>query len=144
LTVHLVKLAVGVESAEHLRALQADRRTEREGGPAVAGFTRRRPRRDGELLDGGSLYWVIRGAVRARQRLLGLEDAVDAEGAPFCRLLLDPALVAVAAEPKKAFQGWRYLAPEQAPPDIDEAAGAPGDDGLPPHLVRELRDLGLL
>jgi hypothetical protein len=146
LAVHLVKLAVGVDSVDHLRKLQGARRTDRDGRSAVAGFTRRRPRREAELLDGGSLYWVIKGAIRARQRLLALEDAVDEAGEPYCRLLLDPDLAATEAVPKTPFQGWRYLSPEQAPADRPgEPGGADGDDdALPPLLARALREIGLI
>lgn len=144
MTVHLLKLAVGVDSLDHLRRLQAGRRLVRQGRAVVAGFTRRRPRREAELLDGGAIYWVIAGAIRARQALVGFEDAVDAEGRPFCRLLLDPEPAAVRPVAKKAFQGWRYLAPEQAPDDIDDTGGSDGDDALPPDMARELREIGLI
>ncbi|HEY0834683.1 MAG TPA: DUF1489 domain-containing protein [Azospirillum sp.] len=134
---HLIKLAVGVDDVEHLRTIQARRA---EGGtvPLTTGFV---PKRAAEILDGGSLYWVVRGSVRARQRVLAVDGAVDAEGKKHCRLTLGAELVPVLATPHRPFQGWRYLAPKDAPPDAD-AAGA-GDE-LPPHLLAELRALGLL
>ena len=144
MTVHLLKLAVGVESLVHLRDVQKDRRGERNGCPIVAGFTRRRPRREAELVNGGSIYWVIKGAICARQRIVGLEEAVDRQGDSFCRLLLDPDLAATVPIPKRAFQGWRYLAPEDAPSDLDGDAAAEAVDALPPDMARELRDLGLI
>ncbi|HYD32067.1 MAG TPA: DUF1489 domain-containing protein [Azospirillaceae bacterium] len=143
---HLIKLAVGVDDVEHLQTIQA-RRAESgpNGGPnggTVPLFTGFVPKRAAEILEGGSLYWVIRGSVRARQRVLAVDTAVDAEGKKRCRLTLDVAIVPVLATPHRPFQGWRYLEPKDAPPDAADAAGM-GDE-LPPHLVAELRALGLL
>ena len=73
------------------------------------------PKRADELLDGGSLYWVIRGEVLCRQRLLGVEPFVDREGIGRCRLQLEPKLTLVQPRPWRAFQGWRYLAAEGCP-----------------------------
>lgn len=141
---HLVKLAVGVESFDHLRVLQAARQSERGGCEVVCGSTRRKPRRAAEVLDGGSIYWVIKGAIRARQRIVGLEEAVDGAGKPFCQLLLDPGLAATVSLPKRAFQGWRYLLPEATPADLGDDPAAEGTDALPMALQRELRTLGLI
>ena len=111
------------------------------GRPAVAGWTRRKPRRPDEVLDGGSIYWVIKGSVRCRQRVLDFQDAVDADGKPFCRLVFDPELVPVFPVARKPFQGWRYLEPSLAPGDL--TGGDPLTGELPPHLLAELRALGL-
>jgi len=142
MTVHLIKMAVGVTDLDHLRDFQQGRRFDAGGRPAVTGFTRRKPRRPDEVLDGGSIYWVIKGSVRCRQRILDLEDAVDGDGKPFCRLVLDPELVPVLPTARKPFQGWRYLEPAAAPADLGGAEPAPGE--LPPHLLAELRALGLV
>jgi hypothetical protein len=99
-----------------------------------------RPSRDKEVLDGGSLYWVIKGQISARQRLVDLEDFVDSAGVRRCALNLDDDIVAVAPRPCRAFQGWRYLKPEDAPPDLLAGAGA----DMPEELRRELSALGLL
>ena len=146
MTVHLLKLAVGVDDLDHLRTLQAGRPGIRAGRRLVSGFTRRKPRRVVELLDGGSIYWVIKGKIAARQQLLGFEDDIDQDGVPYCRLLLDPVLVATCMLPRRAFQGWRYLAPVDAPPDAgaESRVGTDNDDALPPHMARDLRDIGLL
>ena len=100
------------------------------------------PTRKEELLDGGSLYWVIRGEIACRQRLLDVRPFVDKEGVGRCHLVLEPKLVLVAPRPFRAFQGWRYLAPKDAPRDLDRAA--PGARNMPEALRRELRELGLL
>lgn len=139
MTLHLLKLSVGTEDVDSLERWQAERR--RRQGRVWHG-TRMRPTRRDAVLDGGSIYWVIRGLIQCRQRLLDLEDAVDEAGRPFVRLLLDPALVRVEPRPQRPFQGWRYLPVERAPRDLG-TAGSDGD-ALPPALWAELRDLGLL
>jgi len=138
---HLTKLAVGIRDAGHLRAVQA-RRAEAE--PPLCHRTRNCPRRAGEIVAGGSIYWVIAGAMLVRQRVLAIERDRWPDGSACAALILDPALVAVAARVTKPFQGWRYLACEAAPPDLAAAAAAAGEEQLPPALRQELRALGLL
>ena len=143
MTLHLIKLCVGCDSIEDLagwiehRSAEA-RRAGRE--PVHAHVTRMVPRRMAELLDGGSLYWVIKGSVQARQRLLDVQVFTDGEGIQRCRLVLDPALVATEWQPKRPFQGWRYYDPKDVPPDRD---GREAGD-LPPALKAELASLGLM
>ena len=136
---HLIKLSVGTESVESLRRWQA-RRLRLSG--RVFHQTRMMPRRADELVGGGSIYWVIKGFVQARQRLLGIEPQADADGRRSTLLVLEPELVRVVPTPHRAFQGWRYLNPEEAPPDLGEAAGDLPD--MPPEMIAELRALGLL
>ena len=93
-----------------------------------------------ELLDGGSLYWVIKGSVQVRQRLVDVRPFVDDDGIARCRLVLEPKLVPTEWQPKRPFQGWRYLEPKDAPTDLGEGGGA---DDLPPALRAELAELGL-
>jgi hypothetical protein len=94
------------------------------------------------LLPDGSLYWVVKGVVRCRQRLLGFETVADDDGDSYCRFYVEPALVETRPRPLRPFQGWRYLKPQDAPPDL--ASGDATGDALPDHLMAELRDLGLL
>jgi hypothetical protein len=136
---HLIKLAVGIDDLEHLRRIQKLRRRERG---RFCFFTRNHPRRAAEILDGGSIYWVIKGWVLARQRIIAIDAAVDAEGRPCCAIGYDPTVVPVEWQPRRAFQGWRYLPPADAPPD--RRKGAARDDELPPEMARALRDLGLI
>lgn len=138
---NLIKLAVGIESPEHLALVQKRRLEDPERGGRLFHTTRNTPRRAAELLRGGSIYWVIKARMRVRQGLLAVETDADGEGRRFCRLVLDPRLVAVEAWRCRAFQGWRYLLPENSPPDlgIDQVETA-----LPGALAEELRDLGLL
>lgn len=141
MTLHLIKLAVGVRDVEHLAAVQAPRSVERTGGGrAVPVHTRQTPKRAADLLPGGSLYWVIRGSVAARQSLLDLESGTDSDGDPFCRIWVSADIIPTCPLSHRPFQGWRYLAPEAAPADL--TSGADGD--FPADLAAELRDLGLL
>jgi hypothetical protein len=141
---NLVKLAVGIGSPEHLAWVQKRRlieACEAGRGGRLLHVTRNTPRRSAELLAGGSIYWVIKGRIRVRQRLLDIETDTDSEGRRLCRLVLDPLLVGVEARRCRAFQGWRYLAPDDSPPDHgdDDSGGT-----LPGALATELRELGLL
>lgn len=144
MALHLIKLCVGCESVEDLEdwiALKLDEK-QRAGLPAENFHTTRMvPRRGAELLDGGSLYWVIKGGVQCRQRLVDIRPFTDAEGIGRCRLILDPAIVRTAWQPRRPFQGWRYLDENDAPRDLVDG-GAPGE--MSPELQRELAELGLL
>jgi hypothetical protein len=139
---HLIKLCVGVDSVKDLEDWIKTRMKARKTRKDHIHTTRMVPKRAEELLDGGSLYWVIRGSVMCRQQLIGVRPFVDKDGIGRCRLMLKPKVVLVAPRPYRAFQGWRYLLPKDAPPDLDRAA--PGAADMPEPLRRELRDLGLL
>lgn len=142
-SVHLIKVAVGVEYVAHLAALQQARLEANDAaglGPYPRHITRHRPKRVAELLDNGSLYWVIKGAIRARQRIHAFEEIVDADGVSRCAIVLDPNLYATHPKMHRAFQGWRYLDPAKAP--ADSATGEAAD--MPDELARALDDLGLL
>ncbi len=136
--VHMMKLCVGADRPEDLEEWQQERFG---AGPAIH-VTRMRPKRAEELLAGGSLYWVFRGVMLARQRLLGLEERLGEDGITRCALVLDPRLVRVVAVPRRPFQGWRYLSAADAPPALPP--GRDSEDPLPPGLVRELAEMGLL
>ena len=145
MTVHLIKLAVGVESVDHLAALQSGRLAEartQAREPVLRHITRSRPRRAGEVVDGGSLYWVIKRVIQVRQRIVDVQSAAKADGRPACALVLDPDLVRIRPRAHRPFQGWRYLRPEDAPPDGHTGSG--GVDALPSEMAEELRRLGLL
>jgi len=102
------------------------------------------PKRRDEILDGGSIFWVIGGFVQVRQRLLDIiEDRWD-DGTPCAGLVLDPVLVPVEARPVKAFQGWRYLDAASAPPDVAAMRQAAGAQAMPEAMLRELRALCLI
>jgi hypothetical protein len=145
MTVHLIKLAVGIDSVSHLSERQRQRLSDARAAGDVGQLrhlTRSTPRRSAEVLDGGSIYWVIKGAVRARQRIIELDTAINHQGLPRCALIFDPELVPVRARPMRAFQGWRYLEAADAPPDA--LGGLDQTDELPSEMAEELRSLGLL
>lgn len=149
MTLHLVKLCVGADSIEDLAQWQAGRaRAQKAAGvktPRIWHTTYQRPKREAELLDGGSLYWVIKGVVLVRQRLIGFDEGHKEDGSPCCLLLLDPKLVPVRPVPRRAFQGWRYLTSDDAPLDLGKGGGrCDGIAEMPAALRKELASLGLL
>jgi len=140
---HLIKLSVGTESLADLRDGQAARLAAlcAAGKRAeLVHVTRQTPKRAAAVLDGGSIYWVVKGFIVARQKMLALR-ALEIDGIAHCGLVYDAELVAVRSRPRRAFQGWRYLKPEDAPEDIPAGGG---HEDLPEHMRQELRALGLL
>lgn len=138
MALHLVKLCVGVSEVQELADWQALRLKQNR---RLFHVTRMVPRRRDEILDGGSLYWVIRAMITVRQRIIDIEPFTDKEGINRCRLVFDPELVLVRPVPRRAFQGWRYFLAEDAPPDLgrhDEARD------IPAKMRRDLAELGLL
>ncbi|HBH41256.1 MAG TPA: DUF1489 domain-containing protein [Rhizobiales bacterium] len=145
MTVHLIKLCVGVDTVKELADWQAERlkRLKRTGKtPELCHRTLQAPRRRVEVLDGGSLYWVIKGFVLVRQRVLDLRPDVKEDGTVCCGIVLDAKLVTTRAHPRRAFQGWRYLEAADAPKDAKVADGA--DDDLPRGMREDLRELRLI
>lgn len=145
MALHLLKLCVGADSVEDLEAWIAERLAEAEARGAEREqfhVTRMIPKRASEIVGGGSLYWVIRGNIQVRQRLLEVRPFTDSDGISRCRLVLEPVLHRTRWQPRRPFQGWRYLESKDAPPDLgDDDAGL---TALPPDLRRELAHLGLL
>ena len=143
---HLIKLSVGTDSIEDLEDwIKLKAQEQRKRGvkkPERFHTTRMVPKRTEELLDAGSIYWVIRGEILCRERILDIRPFVDKEGVGRCRLVLDPKCIAVRPRPYRAFQGWRYLLAKEAPPDLERVAR--GATNMPEPLRRELRELGLL
>lgn len=145
MSLHLIKLCVGVDSIADLKEWIAERLREKRRRKQPAEHihtTRMMPTRKDEILDGGSLYWVIRGEIACRERLIDIRPFVDKEGIKRCRLVMDGKVVPVMPKPRSAFQGWRYFPSKEAPSDL--AKGGKGLSELPENLRRELRELGLL
>ncbi|WOI55505.1 DUF1489 domain-containing protein [Palleronia sp. LCG004] len=138
--VHLLKLSVGSESVEGLRDWQTRRSGQRKDGRYFH-ITRMWPKREAELLDGGSIYWVIQRVIQARQRITALEEIHGEDGIRRCAIFLDPEIVRVEAVPRRPFQGWRYLDPKDAPRDL--APARQGEQDLPPELVAALSEIGV-
>lgn len=139
---HLIKLCVGVDSVEDLERSRDRRVAERKarGEPAVSRHvTRMTPKRAEEILEGGSLYWVIKRVIQCRQRIISLDEVRDADGTKRCAIVMDPEIVRTNPSPKRPFQGWRYLKDSDAPGDLTAATG--GAD-LPDDLRRKLIEIG--
>lgn len=144
MTVHLIKLCVGVSEPEELEAWQARRVAEKKAAgipPEVLHITRMVPKRAEELLDGGSLFWVMKGEIRARQTLLDVREFRDDEGVRRCALVLDPEVVRTQRRGRRPFQGWRYLKTDDAPSDVRLGAD---EAEMPEEMRAELEKLGLL
>jgi hypothetical protein len=142
---HLIKLCVGADSVRDLEGwIKEKLKQKRKSGekPEHIHRTRMVPKRADELTDGGSLYWVIRGEVLCRQRIRAIRPFRDKDGIGRCGVVLDPKPVLVEPRPYRAFQGWRYLAPKDAPRDLDKVVK--GAAAMPETLRRELRELGLM
>jgi hypothetical protein len=145
MALHLIKLCVGCDSVRDLRDWIREKLAEKKKRRQPVEHihtTRMVPKRADELCDGGSLFWVIRGEVLCRERILAVRPFMDKDGIGRCRIVLDGKLVLTEPRPHRAFQGWRYLAVKDAPKDLDRAA--PGAAKMPEGLRRELRELGLL
>ena len=137
---NLIKLSVGTTGLDDLRAWQAGPGLGHDGLPRHV--TRMWPKREAELLDGGSIFWVIKRSVLCRQRILRLEKTRWDDGIPRCALVLDPELVRVTPVPRRVFQGWRYLAGADAPSDLGVWSDA-GEE-LPPRLSMALAEMGVV
>jgi len=143
---HLLKLCVGCDSVKDLEDWIKQRlKQKRKNGakPEHIHTTRMVPKRADELVDGGSLFWVIKGEILCRERLLAIRPFVDKDGIGRCRLVMQPKVFAVSPRPMRPFQGWRYLAEDAAPPDLTKSSAA-SVAAMPEPMRRELRDLGLL
>lgn len=145
MALNILKLCVGCDSVEDLEEWIAEKLEERRraGDPLEHWHTTRMvPNRIGEVTSGGSLYWVIKGCVQCRQPITAIRPFVDADGIGRCRLMLDPEVIRTEWQPRRAFQGWRYLKPEDAPADLGSRRA--GLVSVPPRLRQELAELGLL
>ncbi len=138
--INILKLSVGSESLEDHAGWQASQRHRWPAGTAIH-VTRMWPKREAEVTDGGSLYWVIKGLILARQRILRLEERRGEDGILRCAFVLDATIHRTEAAPRRPFQGWRYLDPSDSPRDLPE--GRAQEDALPPELALALAEIGL-
>jgi hypothetical protein len=143
MTVNLLRMAVRIDSVLSLKKIQTDRREQIEGRQVYT-FTRNMPKRIDELIDGGSIYWVINRLIRVRQKIIGIEKITNDEGKKFCAIELDPSHTLLDPRPQKPFQGWRYLKPEESPPDVPNGGAVDFGSDMPSEMMMELRELGLL
>ena len=145
MALHMLKLCVGCDSIADLEGWISESMAlwRRLGKPEEQSHTTRMvPKRIAEILDGGSLDWVIKGQVACRQRITDIRPFTDGEGIGRCHLVLEPVVIAVEPRPCRPFQGWRYMDETSVPRDL----GAGGGDllAMPEELRRELRQLGLI
>jgi len=138
--VNLLKLCVGAEKVEDLLDWQASARAKGPDG-LPRHVTRMWPKRDAEVLSGGSIYWVFKGVVLARQLILRFDEVRGADGILRCGLVLEPRVHRTEPQPRRAFQGWRYLDPADAPRDLPAARAKEPD--LPPKLQAALAEIGV-
>lgn len=138
---HLIKLSVGTEGVEDLAAWQASARAKGPDG-LPRHVTRMWPKREAEILDGGSIYWVIKGVLMCRQRILRLDEVTGGDGIRRCAIVLDPELIRTTQALKRPFQGWRYLPAKDVPADLPK--GRADEQALPSELSAALADLGVL
>lgn len=138
MSLNLLKLCVGVSEIDELESWVKDAKAGRD---TLDHITRMFPKRKHEILPDGSLYWVIRGMILCRQPIAALEEVTGSDGIPRCRIQFKPQIIPVRPVPKRAFQGWRYLAEADAPPDLPKSANV---EGMPERMRRDLSELGLL
>ena len=139
--IHLIKLSVGTETVEDLADWQATKRAQAPDD-LPQHVTRMWPKREAEIVAGGSIYWVIKGVIQCRQTVLRLDEVFGSDGIRRCAIVSDPKLIRVAGSIKRPFQGWRYLQPADAPPDLPE--GRENEDPIPIELNKALAEIGVL
>jgi len=139
--VHLIKLSVGSETVDSLKKWQSEKRGQSRSGNPIH-VTRMWPKREVNLLNGGSIYWVIKGFLQCRQRILRLEEMIGQDGIRRCAIVLDQEIILTKNVKKRPFQGWRYLEPDRAP--VDLARHRSKEPTLPPSLAGALADIGVI
>jgi hypothetical protein len=140
-TVNLIKLSVGTENVEDLAAWHATKRAQAPDG-RPRHVTRMWPKREAEILNGGSIYWVIKGVIQCRQQIARLDEYIGSDGIRRCAIVMEPPLIRTQASLKRPFQGWRYLPVGDAPLDLPE--GRAEEEALPVELNQALAEIGVL
>ena len=139
--INIIKLSVGTETVDDLAEWQKNKPSQTSDG-LPRHITRMWPKRTAEILNGGSIYWVIKGVIQCRQRIVRLDETSGQDGIRRCAIVLDPGMIRVQGSLKRAFQGWRYLAPVDAPRDLPE--NRDHENPLPIDLTRALAEIGVL
>jgi hypothetical protein len=142
MSIHIIKLVVGIDSLEAFAELQKRQTMDYNGTPAVPCWTRYAPKRADEILStGGSIYRVIKNRIVCRHKILGFEQ-VEIEGKKQCMIMQDARMIQTLSKPRRPFQGWRYLEPAKAP--ADRGVYSAGDEDIPEDIEDGLRNAGLL
>ena len=143
MSIHIIKLVVGVQDMAHFLEVQERYAIDYEGERAIPVRTRNRPKREKELVAEGSLYRVIKNRIQCRQKILGFETVQDKEKGTMCQIMVSPEIIQTVSTPKKPFQGWRYLEPAAAPRDLGVYDPA-NDAEIPAEMEQALRESGLI
>ena len=143
MAVNLLRMAVRIDSVSELKKIQTDRRNITEGKRLYT-YTRNMPKRLDELVNGGSVYWVVKRLIRVRQKIMSIEQQLNEEGKKFCAIELNPVHIILEPRKQKPFQGWRYLKSEEAPLDAAIVESNYSNTNMPPELMSELKELGLI
>ncbi len=147
MSINLIKLCVGINSVEHLAEFRLKQSAEQKAAGKAAEsrhVTRMTPRLKHRILDGGSLYWVIRGFIQVRQRILRLDEVFDGDGIRRCGIVMDPELIRTEWQARRPFQGWRYFDPKDAPRDLPPGVDYADMAEMPAAMRLELARLGLI
>lgn len=143
MTIHLLRMAAGVPDLATLqRYVEADTHHDPKLGRVTSFVTRNTPRRTPDLLEGGSVYSIMKGMIQCRRRILDIRAVRDSQGSAACEVILDPVLIRVMPTPHRAMQGWRYLEPEKAPRDLGVFHG--NEEEPPEDMAQALKAMGLL
>ena len=144
--VNIVKLAVGVRSVEELALIQK-RFLNQPGGQISKGFyhsTKLMPKKHEAIVESGSLYWVIKGVICARQKIVEIIKQEDTDGVKRCRIYLGNSIIKTTPIRKRPFQGWRYLKKNRTPADIIDPITANFDDDIPLEVQQQLLEVGVI
>ncbi len=143
--VNLLRTAAGLKDLQELQALQAHFKTRvcKGFGDVVVLTTRNTPKRADELMDGGSVYWIVKNIIQARQTILDIETIKDADGQKYCQILLEPKIMRVMPVAQRAVQGWRYLEASKSPQDLG-ILHVSNDETPPENMAQDLKAMGLL
>ena len=145
MTINLIKISVGIEDIEHLKRKQKQfisNALNHGAVPEIIHYTRNTPRRSDEMLQGGSIYWVIKRFIRARQLIREIRRINGPKGKKSCAIILEPEIIKTELKQFRVFQGWRYLSLNDAPSDL--SVSSISSDDIPEDLVNDLKELGLL
>lgn len=144
--VNFLRTGVGVQSIHHLHEIQSTYRQFNDGEKNYAFLTTRRtPIRANDILNGGSVYWIINRQICARQQVVDIQTLQDDEGKNFCRILMNPTIIMTSPTAHRHIQGWRYLTPEKAPSDLHPFDPNEDEiDNINPDFAKELAEAGLL
>ena len=145
-TINIVKLAVGVQSVEELALIQR-RFLNQPSAQTSKGFyhsTKLMPKKHEAIVESGSLYWVIKGVICARQKIVEIIKQEEPDGIKRCRIYLEDSIIKTTPIRKRPFQGWRYLKKNKTPADIIDPITGTFDDDIPLDVQQQLLEVGLL